>query len=60
MKDTRHSIDWLYEVLVEHWKKWLPSSVDDTLRHGGFYSVLLRPGFRLIGLNTNYCHVLSW
>lgn len=60
MQDESHSISWLYEELANHWLKWLPSSTGNTLQHGAFYSVLLRPGFRLISLNTNYCYSLSW
>lgn len=29
-------------------------------RYGGFYSVLARPGFRIISINTNYCYRLNW
>lgn len=28
-----------------------------TIKYGGFYSVLVRPGFRIISINTNYCYV---
>ncbi|XP_056645510.1 sphingomyelin phosphodiesterase-like isoform X1 [Diorhabda sublineata] len=60
MKNEKHNINWLYTTLADHWRRWLPSTSGNTLLHGGFYSVLLRPGFRLISLNTNYCHSLSW
>ncbi|RZC38634.1 sphingomyelin phosphodiesterase-like [Asbolus verrucosus] len=55
-----HSISWLYTKVADHWRKWLPASSGNTVLHGGFYSVLIRPGFRIISLNTNYCHTLSW
>ncbi|ENN71374.1 hypothetical protein YQE_11939 [Dendroctonus ponderosae] len=42
------------------WSGWLPKNTEETIHHGAFYSVLLRPGFRLISVNTNYCHSLSW
>ncbi|CAH1256030.1 unnamed protein product [Diabrotica balteata] len=60
MKNETHTINWLYRSLAEHWRRWLPSTAGNTLLHGAFYSVLLRPGFRLISLNTNYCHSLNW
>ncbi|XP_019869061.1 sphingomyelin phosphodiesterase [Aethina tumida] len=60
MKDDDLGISWLYTKVAENWKKWLPESAENTVMHGGFFSVLLRPGFRLISLNTNYCHSLSW
>ncbi|CAH1103351.1 unnamed protein product [Psylliodes chrysocephalus] len=60
IKNETHTIGWLYTNLADHWRKWLPSTSGNTLLHGAFYSVLLRPGFRLISLNTNYCHSLNW
>ncbi|KAJ8923617.1 hypothetical protein NQ315_010196 [Exocentrus adspersus] len=60
MKDENHSIKWLYDTVADQWRRWLPTTTSNTILHGGFYSVLLRPGFRLISLNTNYCHSLSW
>ncbi|XP_068906860.1 sphingomyelin phosphodiesterase-like [Tenebrio molitor] len=60
VQDPDHSISWLYTRVADYWRKWLPASVGNTVLHGGFYSVLVRPGFRIISLNTNYCHTLSW
>ncbi|XP_017775503.1 PREDICTED: sphingomyelin phosphodiesterase-like [Nicrophorus vespilloides] len=60
IKSKDQSIDWLYEEVSKEWSKWLPSEVNETLSHGGFYSVLIRPKFRLISLNMNYCYSLSW
>ncbi|CAH1158391.1 unnamed protein product [Phyllotreta striolata] len=60
LKNENHTISWLYTTLADHWRRWLPSTAGNTLLHGAFYSVLLRPGFRLISLNTNYCHSLNW
>ncbi|XP_018565651.1 sphingomyelin phosphodiesterase-like [Anoplophora glabripennis] len=60
MKDEQHSVRWLYNILADQWRRWLPTTSGNTILHGGFYSVLLRPGFRLISLNTNYCHTFSW
>lgn len=54
------SISWLYDELDVQWRKWLPSSVSNTVRRGAFYSVLVRPGFRLISLNMNYCNNKDW
>ncbi|XP_072401244.1 sphingomyelin phosphodiesterase isoform X1 [Diabrotica undecimpunctata] len=54
------TISWLYDELDIQWRKWLPSSVSNTVRRGAFYSVLIRPGFRLISLNMNYCNNKNW
>ncbi|XP_044735214.1 sphingomyelin phosphodiesterase isoform X2 [Chrysoperla carnea] len=60
LDSTENSISWLYKVLEEQWRRWLPASVSHTLRRGAFYSVLVRPGFRLISLNMNYCNNKNW
>ncbi|KAL0268955.1 UNVERIFIED_CONTAM: hypothetical protein PYX00_010720 [Menopon gallinae] len=54
------SISWLYDTLDAQWRQWLPSSVSQTVRRGAFYSVLVRPGFRIISLNMNYCNNKNW
>ncbi|KAL5287221.1 SMPD1 family protein [Megaselia abdita] len=54
------SISWLYDELDNQWKRWLPASVSQTIRRGAFYSVLVRPGFRIISLNMNYCNNKNW
>lgn len=55
-----YSIEWLYAALDTEWRKWLPASVSRTVRRGAFYSVLVRPGFRIISLNMNYCNNKNW
>lgn len=54
------AINWLYDEVDTLWRKWLPSSVSRTVRRGAFYSVLVRPGFRIISLNMNYCNNKNW
>ncbi|XP_051164735.1 sphingomyelin phosphodiesterase isoform X1 [Leptopilina boulardi] len=54
------SISWLYDELDIQWKKWLPSAVSHTVRRGAYYSVLVRPGFRILSVNTNYCNNKNW
>ncbi|XP_031627934.1 sphingomyelin phosphodiesterase isoform X2 [Contarinia nasturtii] len=54
------SISWLYDELDALWRRWLPASVSHTIRRGAFYSVLVRPGFRIISLNMNYCNNKNW
>ncbi|XP_026472938.1 sphingomyelin phosphodiesterase-like [Ctenocephalides felis] len=54
------AIAWLYDELDAQWRRWLPASVSHTVRRGAFYSVLVRPGFRVISLNMNYCNNKNW
>ncbi|XP_044003284.1 sphingomyelin phosphodiesterase [Aphidius gifuensis] len=54
------SISWLYDELDKQWKRWLPAGVSHTVRRGAFYSVLVRPGFRILSVNMNYCNNKNW
>jgi sphingomyelin phosphodiesterase len=55
-----YSIDWLYEEMDKQWRHWLPATTSPTVRRGAFYSVLVRPGFRIISLNMNNCNNRNW
>ncbi|XP_034971199.2 sphingomyelin phosphodiesterase [Zootoca vivipara] len=46
---------WLYEAMAEAWRPWLPPHALGTLRLGGFYTLLVQPGLRLVSLNMNFC-----
>ena len=56
------SIDYLYEELDKEleWSAWLPNNTSSTIKKGGFYSVPVKPGFRIISVNTNYCNNKNW
>ncbi|XP_065184745.1 sphingomyelin phosphodiesterase-like [Sycon ciliatum] len=54
------SSQWLYNTLAETWKDWLPASALDTVRHGGFYSLLHSADLRIISMNFNFCGVLNF
>lgn len=45
----------LYNDIETLWSRWLPPNVSSTLHLGAFYSVLIKPGFRIISMNTNVC-----
>nr|XP_033804455.1 sphingomyelin phosphodiesterase [Geotrypetes seraphini] len=49
------SSHWLYEAMADAWKDWLNPEALNTLRLGGFYTVKLNPGLRLVSLNMNFC-----
>lgn len=46
---------WLYDAMAEEWSAWLPKEALKTLRYGGYYSVQVQPGLRLVSLNMNFC-----
>lgn len=47
----------MFNVVAEEWSKWLPQSTTATLLKGGYYSVVVKPGFRIIALNSNVCYI---
>nr|CAH7714813.1 unnamed protein product [Callosobruchus chinensis] len=51
------STKWVFDAAWKAWSKWLPADVESTVRHAGYYSVLVKPGFRVIGINSNFCFV---
>lgn len=53
-------MDWLYSEVAEQWKRWIPESESETVRYGGFYSTLVRPGLRIVSMNMNYCYNQNW
>ncbi|XP_015791561.1 sphingomyelin phosphodiesterase [Tetranychus urticae] len=54
-----YSISWLYDALTEVWSQWLPQDTIKTIAKGGYYSVYVKPGLKLISLNMNYCNNLN-
>lgn len=49
------SISWLYDTMAEEWAPWLPEQALKSLRYGGFYTLVVQPGLRLVSLNMNFC-----
>lgn len=49
------SSSWLYEAMADVWEDWLTKEALSTLRKGGFYTQLVRPGLRIVSLNMNFC-----
>lgn len=48
-------MSYLYDQLALEWSRWLPEEALESVREGGYYSFLVRPGFRVISVNGNYC-----
>merc|ERR1719285_46947 len=48
--------DWLYGSLANmSWAENIDQAARDTFSQNGFYSTLVRPGLRIIGINNNFC-----
>lgn len=51
---------WLFDALPELWS-WLPKKeTEKTLKKGGYYSTIVKPGLRVIGLNSNVAYKMNW
>ncbi|XP_069958406.1 sphingomyelin phosphodiesterase [Cherax quadricarinatus] len=56
----KFGIQWLYDTIADQWEKLVKGPAPSSIRFGGYYSVLIRPGLRLISINTNYCYRFNW
>ncbi|XP_017783886.1 PREDICTED: uncharacterized protein LOC108567753 [Nicrophorus vespilloides] len=54
------STQWVFNVSAKHWSKWLPKDTQETILRGGYYTVLVKPGFRIIAINSNVCYTFNW
>ncbi|XP_064651922.1 sphingomyelin phosphodiesterase-like [Lineus longissimus] len=55
------SMSWLFDEIAVSWGNWLPKN--DTMafiKKGAYYTTLIKPGFRIISLNMNYCNNQNW
>ncbi|XP_068071540.1 cyclic GMP-AMP phosphodiesterase SMPDL3A isoform X6 [Danio rerio] len=43
----------IYDAVAKLWSPWLNPAAVATLQKGGFYSLVIKPGLRLLSLNTN-------
>ncbi|KAI7799521.1 acid sphingomyelinase-like phosphodiesterase 3a precursor [Triplophysa rosa] len=43
----------IYDAVAKLWSPWLSPAAVPTLQRGGFYSHVIKPGLRLVSLNTN-------
>lgn len=55
-KDFSHydDFEWLVDGLASVWGKWITPEGVKTLKSGGYYTALVRPGLRIVGLNTAF------
>ncbi|XP_025833565.1 sphingomyelin phosphodiesterase-like [Agrilus planipennis] len=60
IEEANLSSNWLYEVFANNLKSWFPSTVLNTLKQGGYYTVKIKNNLRIIGLNSNLCINENW
>ena len=58
--DDNNISEWLYNSLGDIWSNWLSDDSIKTFKYGGFYTQLIKPGLRVITLNTNVYPKENW
>lgn len=54
------SPEWLYKKISRFWSRWLPKDTINTVTKDGFYATMVRPGLKVVSLNTNFCHNVNF
>ncbi|KAK4887018.1 hypothetical protein RN001_003289 [Aquatica leii] len=60
VKNKNFQMSWLLPKLYSLWQDWIPISEKARFIENGFYSILIRPNFKVISLNANYCYNQNW
>ncbi|EEZ97241.2 Sphingomyelin phosphodiesterase-like Protein [Tribolium castaneum] len=51
------STQWVFDLMAAEWARWLPNDTSATIKAGGYYTVLVKPKFRIVALNSNVCFI---
>mmetsp|Transcript_17378 Transcript_17378/g.51931 ORF Transcript_17378/g.51931 Transcript_17378/m.51931 type:complete len:580 (+) Transcript_17378:28-1767(+) len=54
------SNQWLLDAIADAWASWLPTSAQETLRRGGFYTAHVQDNLHVVALNLNYGMYGNW
>ncbi|KRT82259.1 Calcineurin-like phosphoesterase, partial [Oryctes borbonicus] len=60
IQDEAFSTQWLFDLSAQLWERWLDEDALATVRRGGYYTILARPGFRIVVLNSNVAYTMNW
>lgn len=60
MSNEPLSSQWVYDYAADVWSVWLPNDTIPSIERGGYYTTIIVPGLRLIGLNNNDCYIYNW
>ncbi|CAH0547909.1 unnamed protein product [Brassicogethes aeneus] len=53
---SKISTQWVFDLVADEWSRWLPAHTKPTIKKGGFYTVLVKKGIRVVALNSNVCY----
>jgi sphingomyelin phosphodiesterase len=51
---------WLTQTMASLWSTWLPADALETVAAGGYYTALVRPGLRIVAMNTQYGYIMNF
>ncbi|CAH2105780.1 unnamed protein product [Euphydryas editha] len=60
IKGDKLNTTWLYDSLARKWDFYLTEDAKTTLKKYGSFTMLIRPGLRVISLNNNYAFKSNW
>ncbi|XP_027218048.2 sphingomyelin phosphodiesterase [Penaeus vannamei] len=58
--ENEFDISWLYDEMATLWETWLPQETATTVVYNACYSTLVKPGLRVISVNSNYGYGFNW
>ncbi|CAG2116790.1 unnamed protein product, partial [Medioppia subpectinata] len=53
------STRYVFDHMIDEWSELFPTDQLSSFRSAGYYTIKIRPGFRVIVVNTNYCARLN-
>ncbi|CAL8071311.1 unnamed protein product [Orchesella dallaii] len=56
----QHNMSWVYAAIADEFSSSLTPEAEAQFRLTGFYTLVHKPGFRVIALNTNFCYTLNF
>ncbi|ODM94449.1 Sphingomyelin phosphodiesterase [Orchesella cincta] len=56
----QHNISWVYASIADEFSSSLTPEAEAQFRQTGYYTLVHKPGFRVIALNTNFCYTLNF
>ncbi|XP_026496975.2 sphingomyelin phosphodiesterase 1-like isoform X1 [Vanessa tameamea] len=60
IKGDKLNTTWLYESFASKWNIYLTEDAKATVREHGGFSMLVRPGLRVISINNNIAYKYNW
>lgn len=60
IEEPELSTQWVFDLSADLWSTWLPSNTRETILKGGYYTFLIKPGLRIVALNSNVCFNFNW